>query len=141
MKPWVKYGLLNALIGVVIGLYIGVSAIGGGYFIFVIAAPLAAFVTGGALWRLFMKNNINNIKVILMGLLTETVSHYIAFLLLFIGMNICFWTTGGCTGSANSPPPSISQMLLGGFGLSFFSLIFFGWITAPYSIIIGFIIK
>ncbi|MEO6902897.1 MAG: hypothetical protein ABI315_07060 [Bacteroidia bacterium] len=58
-----------------------------------------------------------------------------------IGTNICYWTTGGCTGSLGDPPASIWSMLGGAFAFSFFSLLFFGWITVPCSVLIGLILK
>lgn len=141
LKTWTKYGLLNSLIGLIIGVYIAITAIGNGYFVFGIAAPIAAFFTGGLFWKLIVRENWDSISIFITGLLTGTVSHYITFLLLSVGLNICYWTTGECTGSLGDPPASILSMLTGGFAFSFFSLMFFGWITAPSSIIIGMILK
>ncbi len=125
----------------IIGIFIVFTAIGDGYFVFGIAAPIAAFLTGGLLWKLIVMKKIDGARIIITGLLTGTVSHYITFVLLSIGANICYWTTGGCTGSLGGPPASILVMLSGSFAFSFFSLLFFGWITAPVSVIIGFILK
>src|SRR5690606_10621477 len=115
--------------------------IGNGYFVFGIAAPIAAFLTGGLIWKLVVKDKFDGIKILVTGLLTGTVSHYLTFILLSIGMNICYWITGNCTGSLGDPPASILTILTGAFGLSFFSLMFFGWITAPSSVLIGLILK
>lgn len=141
MKTWIKYGLLNSIIGLVIGVYLTFTSTGDGYFMFGIAAPIAAFLTGGFLWKIIVRNKFDKTKIILTGLLTGTVSHYITFILLSIGMNICYQTTGGCTDSLGEPPAGILNMLTGAFILSFFSLLFFGWITAPASVIIGLILK
>ena len=141
MKTWIKYGLANAIIGLIVGLYIAISAIGDGYYVFPIAAPLAAFIVGGFLWTKIVKDGNDLTKIIITGLLTGTVSHYVTFVLLSIGMNICYWTTGECTRTLGDPPASILTMLGGAFAFSFFSILFFGWVTAPYSIIIGLIIK
>jgi len=141
LKDWIKYGLANAMVGLAVGLYIAVTAIGDGYHVFPIAAPLAAFIVGGILWNRIVKDEFDTTKIVITGLLTGTISHYITFVLLSIGMNICYWTTGGCTGSLGDPPASILSMIGGAFAFSFFSLLFFGWITAPCSVIIGLILK
>ncbi len=141
LKTWIKYGLLNSLIGLVIGVYIAITATGNGYSVFGIAAPIAAFITGGLFWKLIVKQNWDSIRIFIAGLLTGIISHYITFLLLGVGMNICYWTTGECTSSLGDPPGSILSMLTDGLAFSFFSLMFFGWITAPSSVIIGLILK
>ena len=141
MKPWIKYGFLNALIGLLIGAYTAFTAIGNGYFVAAIAAPLAFFLTGGLLWKLIVKKKIDVVQILITGLLTGTISHYITFIILGIGVNICYWTTGQCTGSLGEPPASIISMITGAFAFSFFSLLFFGWITTPASVIIGFFLK
>jgi len=141
MKTWTKYGLFNALLGLVIGIFIAITSIGDGYFVFGIAAPIAAFLTGGLLWKFLVKDTLYHSKIFITGLLTGTISHYITFVLISIGMNICYWTTGNCTGSLGDPPASIVNMLTGAFAFSFFSLLFLGWLTIAYSIIIGLILK
>ena len=141
MKTWIKYGIANAIIGLIVGLYIAITAIGDGYYVLPIAAPLAAFIVGGLLWTKIVKDGYGSTKIIITGLLTGTVSHYVTFVLLSIGMNVCYWTTGECTGTLGDPPASILTMLGGAFAFSFFSLLFLGWITAPYSILIGLLIK
>ena len=141
MRTWIKYGLSNAFLGLIIGIYIAVIFIGDGYNAFIIASPIAAFFTGGIAWKRIMKDHLNPTKIYITGIVTGTVSHYITFILISIGMNICYWTTGNCTGSLGDPPASIAVMLPGAFVFSFFSLLFFIWITVPYSILIGFIFK
>ncbi len=141
MKTWVKYGIANAIIGLIIGLYISITAIGDGYDVFPIAIPLVAFITGGLLWNRIVKDKFDSTKIVITGLLTGALSHYLTFVLISIGNNICYWTTGGCTGTLGAPPASILSMLGGALVFSFFSLLFFGWITVPYSILVGLLIK
>lgn len=141
MKTWVIYGLANAVIGLVIGTYIAITALGDSYFVFAIAAPIAAFLTGGLIWKLIVKEHLTRIRILIAGVLTGTISHYITFVLLGITMNICYWTTGACTGSLGDPPASILLMVGGAFAFSFFSLMFFGWLTAPTSVAIGMILR
>jgi hypothetical protein len=143
MKLWIKYGLFNSIIGLLIGTFVSINAIGNGYYVFIIAAPISAFVVGGFLWKFLIdeKNQSQTVKKIITGILTGTLSHYFTFILLSIIMNVCYWTTGNCLSSLGEKPASILDMLTGAFAFSFFSLLFFGWITVPASIMIGFLIK
>ena len=66
---------------------------------------------------------------ILAGALTGLVSHYLAWYLMFVGANICFWLSGGCTSSLGEPPASLQDGLWGAAALTMFSLVFVGWMT------------
>ena len=55
--------------------------------------------------------------------MTGTVSHYLCWILLNIGMNICYWTTGNCTGSLGEPPAQIWEMLIYGIAMTGASLL------------------
>ena len=142
MTDHIKFGLFNALVGLLIGVFITIFSIGDGYEMFIFAAPVSVFLVGVFLWRLFLYNKILRAsKVITVGFLTGSLSHYITFLIISIIMNACYLLTGGCTGSLGGKPASVLEMLTGGFAFSFFSLLFFGWITIPASILIGFILR
>jgi len=142
MSNAIKFGTLNSIIGLILGIYIAYSAIGNGYWILAIGAPISAFTCGFYFWKLIFKKSTENRngKLILIGLLTGTVSHYLCWILLNIGMNICYWTTGNCTGSLGDPPVQIWLMLIYGIVMTGGSLLFFGWITIPSSIGIGFLV-
>jgi len=139
MTSKVKFGVCNAIVALLIGLYVDANASGEGYSGIAIAAPLAAFLTAEFFWGWLIRPDgpINVGRVTIVGLLTGTASHYVMFILLSIGMNLCFWTTGGCVGSLGEPPASILSMLAGAFSYSFFSLMIAGWISVPASIVIG----
>lgn len=142
MKVHVKFGLFNALVGILIGVFITIFSIGDGYGIFIFAAPISVFLVGAVLWRLLLDNKImRNVRVLIVGILTGSLSHYITFLIISIIMNICYLLTGGCTDSLGNKPASVFEMLTGSFAFSFFSLFFFGWITIPASILIGFLLR
>jgi hypothetical protein len=126
LANWIKYGIINAVLGLIVGIFLSLTAIGDGYYVFAVVAPISAFLTGGLFWKILVKNNASKIKVIFTGLLTGIISHYITFVLLGIGANICYWSTGNCTDSFGDPPASIFLSLAGAFLLSFFSLLFFG---------------
>ncbi len=140
MKTWAKYGLINSLLGLVIGIFVTITSLGGGYYSFIIVIPISMFLTGSLSWKFIIKDSNDKSKVFITGLFTGTLSHYLTFVLVSIGMNICYWTTGNCTSSLNEPPESILNMLGAGFVYSFFSLIFFGWLTIIFSIATGHII-
>lgn len=141
MKSWLKFGLLNAIVGLIIGAWLTFTAIGDGYESFIIAAPLSVFLVGSVFWKILVKDDMSSGKLVIVGLLTGTVSHYFTFIILSIMMNICFWLTGGCTSSLREWPASVTMMFGAAFIFSFFSLLAFGWITAPLSVAIGFIVK
>ncbi len=67
MKTWVKYGLINALLGLIIGIFIAITSIGDGYFVFGITAPIAAFLTGGLLWKFLVKDELDSRKIFITG--------------------------------------------------------------------------
>ena len=143
MTLTLKYSLLNFAMGLLVGLLVWSTAIGDGYFIFPIGASIAAFVAGGLFWKIFNSNSkkLKTENIVLTGILTGSISHYFCFILLSIGMNICYLTTGKCIGSFGDPPTSVSSMLTGALAYSFFSLLFYGWLTIPVSIVIGLFLK
>ena len=143
MTLTLKYSLLNSASGLLVGILVLGLATGDGYFMFPIAAAVAAFFTGGIFWRLINGNSkeLKTGRVILTGILTGSVSHYICWILLSIAMNICYYTTGDCEDSLGAGPAPVSTMLAGGLVLSFFSLLLFGWLTVLVSTAIGFILK
>ena len=142
MSNAIKFGILNSIIGLAVGIYITDFSIGDGYWIFIIGAPLSIFICGFFFWKLFFKKSAENKngKLLLIGLLTGTVSHYMCWVFLSVGMNICHWITGNCTSSLGQPPAQIWQMLVFGVGMTAWSLFFFGWITILGSIGIGFMV-
>lgn len=143
MKKAIKYGFLNSIIGLVIGVCIAYFAIGNEYWILVFGVPISAFICGYFFWKLIFKNSTENVnfKIIIIGLLTGTISHYLCWIMLNIVMNICYLLTGDCTDSFGNPPVQIWEMLLLGIGMSAWSLLFVGWITIPFSIGIGFLVN
>ncbi len=140
MKTWVKYGLINSLLGLVIGIIVTITSIGGGYYSLIILIPISMFLTGGISWKFIIKESNDKSKVFLTGLITGIFSHYLTFVLLSIWMNICYWTIEKSSSSLNEPPESILNMLGAGFVYAFFSIMFSGWLTIFFSIAIGHII-
>lgn len=140
LDNWIKYGILNSIIGIAVGIHLTLTAIGDGYYVFIFAAPLSIFTIGGVLWKLLIGTDKTTItKVVVLGIVTGSLSHYFTFLFLSIIMNICYWTFGGYTDSLGEPPASIVSIIGGSLLFSFFSLFMYGWITVPASIISGII--
>jgi hypothetical protein len=140
MNEAFKYGFLNSIMGLVVGLHVWRTAGGDGYEVFALSAPIAVFIVGYLCWKIIVKE-LDFISIVIAGSITGTVSHYLIFLFISIGMNVCYWTTGGCTGSLGDAPAGIIEMISGSAAFSFFSLLFYGWITAPGAIILGLILK
>ncbi len=129
MKTWIKYGIINAVLGLIVGIFINING-------FAIAAPLAAFLIGGLFWKLLIKEKTNNIRIVITGILSGSISHYLTFILFGVIGNIHYWTTGN-----TAYTPSIPDMLVRSVVMTLFSLLFYGWLTVPYAIIMGFILK
>jgi hypothetical protein len=129
MKTWIKYGIINAVLGLIVGIFINING-------FAIAAPLAAFLIGGLFWKLLIKEKINNIRIVITGILSGSISHYLTFILSGVIGNIQYLTMGN-----TSYTPSIPDMLVRSAAMTLFSLLFVGWLTIPYAIITGFILN
>ncbi|MBL0128423.1 MAG: hypothetical protein IPP83_13435 [Flavobacteriales bacterium] len=143
LKRSVKFGLLNAVIGVLVGMHLAVTAIGSGYWVFIIAAPIAALLTAGIAWR-FFQSEAERIEVpclFIIGLITGSVSHYITFVLLGVAMNVLYWIGAYGGDSLGNPPPNLLMVLAGSFATTLYSLLFYGWVTVPASILAGFLVK
>jgi len=136
MSNSTKYGLLNSIVGFLIGIHLTFNSIGDGYWIYIIAAPLSAFFCGAFFWNLvtrkFKLNGEGRSSIV--GILTGSISHYVCWILINFGMNICYWIFDNCKDSLGRPPAQIWEMLFYGIGMTGWSLLFYGWITIPSSI-------
>jgi len=133
------FGALCAVVGLVIGMIVSLGAAGDGYRWFFVAATVAAFVSGAALWRVLPERFPRRRPAwgALAGALAGVVSHYLTWYLGFLVANLCFWLTGGCTGSLGEPPANLGLAFAGAAGLTFFSLLVVGWLTAPIGAALG----
>jgi len=55
---------------------------GNGYYVLSITTPLASFIVGGLFWQLMVRNIRDTSQIVIVGLLTGTIAHYITFILL-----------------------------------------------------------
>jgi hypothetical protein len=128
-------GLLCAPVGGLVGLWISFNAIGDGYGVFVVAAPLAAFLSGSLLWWLFVVRRGRQYRIlpaVAAGAFAAIFGHFLCWYLLLVAA--FFW--GGVTGNDRlSVNPLYAFPAAGVYGA--FSLLFFGWVTVPAGAILG----
>lgn len=138
MKPELKFGLLNSIIGVIVGIFHSYISIGKGYEILIFFAPISIFIIGTLCWKYKIKNTHYNLEdLIPVSLITGSLSHPITFFLCLVYANICNWTTGGCTSSLGDKPMNLLYSIPASLFFSTFSLIIYGWFTVLSSILVS----
>jgi hypothetical protein len=133
------FGLLCALAASLVAVFILLLVEGEGHWMLLFAAPAAAFVCGAALWRILPERTSGRSAAwgACAGALAGVVSHYLAWYLQYVGMNLCFWLTGGCTSSLGEPPANLLAAFAGAAAFTFFSLLVVGWATLPIGAVLG----
>ena len=138
-----KLGFFCSPVGVAIGAYIAIiAAPGRGYDLLPFFAGISAFITPQLFWWLIVERKKRYQKKygIIAGGLSGFFSHYLCWYFLIVYYYISYQVTGqGVT--AGGPPIDPLNALWGVWALSFWSLLFFGWITIPIGAIIGGIIS
>lgn len=132
-------GLLCAPVGILCGIYIWALATGEGYHLFPVYAGVAAFVTPFAFWWLLVARRAQATVRggALAGALSGAVAHYVCWYLLILSRNACYWLWGGCRSSLGEPPIDPLNGLWGALALTFWSLLYLGWVTVPLAALIG----
>jgi len=132
-------GLLCAPVGVVAGVYVFATATGDGYGRFVLAAPVAAFFSGTAIWWLVMARKARSsvLTGVLAGALAAVVGHFFCWYLLFAAAWVCHAVSGGCTDSLGGPPMNPLEALPAAALYAALSLTFVGWFTIPTGALLG----
>lgn len=133
------FGLLCALAGSLVAIVLLVGSRGQWWLL--VTAPAAAFICGTAFWRLLPERSPGptRLRGTLAGGLTGVVSHFVAWYLGYLGANLCFLFTGGCTNSLGEPPADPFAAFPGAAGFTFFSLLVAGWATLPIGALLGFL--
>jgi hypothetical protein len=132
-------GVLCALIGTCTALAIHWIGTGNSYQWFLVAAPAAAFLTGAVLWWLLLarKGLYGTARGALTGAAAGALAHWVCWMFILIGSNVCFALTGGCTGTLGDAPMGLLEAVPATLLFSGFSLLFFGWFTIPAGALIG----
>jgi hypothetical protein len=145
MKNSVTMGLLCMPPGLAIGLYVAVNAQGKGYDLFPIFAGMAAFFTSFLFWWWLIEKRKETRKKfgILAGALSGFFAHFVTWYLYILAFYLDNTLSKIETSAVNPDLLGPLSGLWGAFVLSFWSLLFFGWLTIPYGAIIGgiFILK
>ena len=132
-------GLFCCPIGILIGIYISISAIGSGYDWFPFYAGLASFLTPLGFWIILIETHRTyRISLgIAVGILSGIISHYVCWYLWIISANVQHLFFDSFHSSLGDPPMNLIEGFTGSLGLTYFSLLFFGWLTIPAGGIIG----
>jgi hypothetical protein len=132
-------GLLCAPIGLATGLYIAITAIGNGYGGFIIAAPIAAYLSGTFSWWIVMVRPSREglFPAAFAGGLAAVLGHYLCWYILFVGMYALAAARGQIDGSMTNP----LQAFKAAFFFGSFSLILLGWATVPAGALLGVLLK
>lgn len=136
----VKYGILNSLVGIAIGLH--TTTWNGSYYLFIYILPISFFITSVLFWKLFVDGRILKVeskrnKVVFTGFLTGFISHPVSFLVLYIIGNIAYLLPFIDNYNIIDSPFNLIDMLTSSFILSIFSIIMYGWITIPSAMVLG----
>lgn len=142
MKLWLKYSLINTLLGTCIAIYICCNSTDSAKFQLLISNCLSAFIVSGVSWKLLVKESdfISLNSTVKLGLLVGIFSHYISFVIWGLFRIICYWTTGNCTDSFGESPDLVGAFVTS-IPASIGTLILYGWITIPAAIIGGLILR
>lgn len=142
MKNWLKYSLINTVLGTLVGLYIWCDSSDSGKIQLIIAGIITSFVLSGFFYKRVVgkRKNMTNGDAVALGFLVGIVSHYVTLVIFGSFRIVCYWTTGGCTSSLGDPP-DLFGVFLATIPASIITLIIYGWITVPAAIIGGLILK
>jgi len=139
---WRKYGLLNAFIAFLIGLYTYTIPIMGEFYFFFIYAPVAAFVTFGLLSKKYLGNFAEQPlrKIIKVGLVGTVITHYLT-LVIRGSTNIVWYTLMGESLDTIEAPDGFLFLLFWSLPGALISFLYFGAISILFAIVIGYQMK
>ena len=138
LRNSIPMGLLCAPVGALTGVYIASTAIGHGYGVFIIAAPVAAFLSGTFSWWLVMARPGRHgpLPAALAGALAAVIGHFLCWYLLLVALYVWHAVTGALGSPRDAPiNPLLALSASGVYGA--FSLLFFGWVTVPTGALLG----
>ncbi len=130
----VKAALVFGLTGAFVAMLVLASAEGGGWMQLTGSAGLAAFLVSLGLWYLVIKkwSFVNGKRGALIGLIVGIASHPVTWYIHILYLNII-----DSRSSLNEPPIGPIDGLYGSLAFTFWSLLLFGWLTAPIAALLG----
>ncbi len=134
MKEWVKYSISNSLLALTIGLVMEQCK----EFALTFSAPTATFIVARVFWKIFVPTTVHSkkSKIVLAGCFTGIFSHYVAWILVNVIVFLSDAFSSYSTSSFSAGKIFISPIIL-----SISSLVMFGWLTIPFAIVSGLIIR
>lgn len=128
------YGFFFSLIGIIVGIWVSISAISEDYEYFYIYSGISGFITGNLLARYIIerKNRFNHGSYIIVAVLTGLISHWLCWYLITLELNFRYWILNE---DFFSQPIDPLLGIFGVFALCLWSWIFVGWATVLGGII------
>lgn len=130
----------NALVGLIVGVWIAWNATGEGWKIFPLFSTLGAFLVSLLVHYLFTIKLEKNLHFILLGSIVVFFSHYMTFYIQFIYANFSN-SLGTFQSSLGEPPAGLLDALWVSLLFSFFSFYLVGWLTFPAGWILAYFFK
>lgn len=127
-----RYGVFCAPAGFLVGIYIAITAIGSGYEVFMVGAPIAAFLCGALFWRILMVEATYS-RAVFTGVFAGIVSHWVCWYLLFSVSYLHDLFTAGINPDRIDPVTAVAASV----AYSLFSLLVFGWFTVGFAVILA----
>jgi hypothetical protein len=129
-RPALTYGIACTPIGLIIGCFIAITANGDGYGDFILAAPLSIFLTGMLFWRFLMIKPLYWLAL-LVGFFNGIFSHWLCW----YGILVFGYFFTDLPNKA-----SLREYIDFAVTYSRVSLLFFGWLTVGWSILVAFVL-
>jgi len=138
IKNTLYFATINAFFALLLASYISYSSIGD-YHLLIIYAPPATFLTTYIFWYfLIEKPKKHGIKRgIVVGISGALFSHYVCWNFMLIDANIRYYIFNIPVGSLNEAPINLISGIVYMWVYTFYSWLFFGWITILISGTIG----
>ena len=137
----ITMGILCFPVGIVTGLFVSTCWESDDWQYFYVYSGVAAFFVPSLVWLLIVERakKRSRIRSALAGALGAVFSHYVCWYMILFVRRVSYLLFGSPVLSLNEQPVDLIYAFLGAFGLTFFSLLIFGWITVPAGGAIGFL--
>ncbi|NJM11366.1 MAG: hypothetical protein HC889_05270 [Synechococcaceae cyanobacterium SM1_2_3] len=131
-------GVLCVPVGGLAGLWVAQFAVGDGYFVFVIAAPVAAFLSGTLSWWLFVVRPRRSswFRGALAGSFAAVLGHLLCWYILLVGAYVWHSLSGEAVAVGSAPMNPMEAITAAGI-YGAFSLLLIGWVTVPAGAMLG----